>query len=901
MEWSSTIRHCRCCPSSLALALLLLRFSWPWNVLLPAAAAAMTTDAMEAAAMTTEAMEPPAAVRVGVVLDLTSDLGKKSLTCISMALDDFYGAGATHANSSRRVVLRVRDSRGDVVTAARAADDLIRNDQVQAIIGPLTSAEAEYIAYLGNHTLTPILSLAPVSAALTPSLTPFFLHTAPIASYQPKLIAAILDLFKWQTAILVHEDSPYGVGILPELVYTLQGYNIRIINSLALPMDATESYLDSVIYNLKENSTQVFIVHMLPDLAARVFHRASVTDMMSDGYVWIATAGIGTAVDSLGPDRFDDMQGVVTFWPYVQATGRLMNFTVRFKERFQLENLGIPDVPNPSVPLLWAYDTAWSLATAVNKYRVSNSTPGTTLLSAVFNTTFDGIAGRFRLVNGQLQLSTYEVVNIIGKGARTVGFWTPESGIFRNLKSNNERELKQIIWPGDIAVAPRGWDVSSTGRPLHITVPSRHGFNQLVEVSYSPTTNTSTVTGYCIDVFDVLMKNLPYPVAYQYVPFTNATSTSYESLLLNLVYEKKADAMVGDTTITMRRMDKVAFTLPFTDTGLSMIVLLKKDSSRSMWIFLQPLTSALWITSLAFFFLTGFVVWAIEHRINPEFRGTPWQQFGIIFYFAFSTLVFSHKEKLESNLSRFVVIVWVFVVLILTSSYTASLTSMLTVQQLQPTVTSVQDLLRNGDFVGYQRGSAVKYWLEEMGFHKKNLLGYGTVEEYAEALQRGSGNGGVSAIVDEVPYFKIFLSKYCEDYTMVGPTYRLGGFGFAFPIGSPMVHDVSQAIMTPAVQEEMARIERKWFGNPGACESKSGGINSSRLSFSNFGGLFFITGMTSGMALLISLSIFVYQERDKLRAEVSRTRSISLQRLRTWLERLGSTEQVGEYERDGHG
>ena len=107
-----------------------------------------------------------------------------------------------------------------------------------------------------------------------------------------------------------------------------------------------------------------------------------------------------------------------------------------------------------------------------------------------------------------------------------------------------------------------------------------------------------------------------------------------------------------------------------------------------------------------------------------------------------------------------------------------------------------------------------------------------------------------------------------------------------------MAHDVSQAIMTPAVQQEMARIKRKWFGDPGACESKSGGINSSRLSFSNFGGLFLITGMTSGLALLISLSIFVYQERDKLRAALSRTRSMSLQRLHTWLECLGSTKHT---------
>jgi hypothetical protein len=107
---------------------------------------------------------------------------------------------------------------------------------------------------------------------------------------------------------------------------------------------------------------------------------------------------------------------------------------------------------------------------------------------------------------------------------------------------------------------------------------------------------------------------------------------------------QEADAVVGDTTISTDRMNKVAFTMPYTDIGLSMIVVLKKYSSRSMWIFLQPLTHTLWITSLAFFFLTGFVVWVIEHRINPEFRGTPWQQFGIIFYFAFSTLVFSHSK-----------------------------------------------------------------------------------------------------------------------------------------------------------------------------------------------------------------------------------------------------------------
>jgi len=98
-------------------------------------------------------------------------------------------------------------------------------------------------------------------------------------------------------------------------------------------------------------------------------------------------------------------------------------------------------------------------------------------------------------------------------------------------------------------------------------------------------------------------------------------------------------------------LGKVDFSMPFTDSGWSMVVAVRTETSTSMWIFLQPLTTSLWLASLAFFCFTGFVVWAIEHRINPKFRGTPWQQFGLIFYFAFSTLVFSHSTRARTRFS----------------------------------------------------------------------------------------------------------------------------------------------------------------------------------------------------------------------------------------------------------
>lgn len=99
---------------------------------------------------------------------------------------------------------------------------------------------------------------------------------------------------------------------------------------------------------------------------------------------------------------------------------------------------------------------------------------------------------------------------------------------------------------------------------------------------------------------------------------------------------------------------------------------------------------------------------------------------------------------MESNLSKLVVIVWVFTVLIITTSYTANLTSMLTVGQLQPTINE----LKKGDYVGYQQGSFVQNILKDMGFNEDRLRAYATIDQYAEALNMGSDNGGVSAIID---------------------------------------------------------------------------------------------------------------------------------------------------------
>lgn len=104
------------------------------------------------------------------------------------------------------------------------------------------------------------------------------------------------------------------------------------------------------------------------------------------------------------------------------------------------------------------------------------------------------------------------------------------------------------------------------------------------------------------------------------------------------------DIVVGDITILADRSCSADFTLPFTESGVSIIVPVKGDDRRNAWIFTEPLEKELWITIGVFFVYTGLVIWVLEHRVNSEFRGTPGKQVGMILWFSFSTLVFAHSK-----------------------------------------------------------------------------------------------------------------------------------------------------------------------------------------------------------------------------------------------------------------
>ncbi|KAK6274225.1 hypothetical protein POUND7_011308 [Theobroma cacao] len=828
-------------------------------------------------------------VNVGVVLDLDTKFGKIGLSCINMALSDFY---ATHASYRTRLVLNPRDSK-DVVGAAAAALDLIKNVQVQAIIGPQTSMQANFVINLGNKSQVPIISFSATSPSLTSLRSPYFFRATQNDSSQVQAISAIVEAFGWREAVPIYIDNEFGEGIIPYLTDALQGINARVPYRSVIPSSAGDDQISKELYKLMTMQTRVFIVHMPPSLGTRLFTIAKEVGMMSEGYAWIVTDGMTNLWSLTEPPTIDSMQGVLGVRTYVPKTNELENFRFRWKRKFQQDN---PTIINAELNIFgkWAYDAIFALAMAIENVSMGNSSfsktnvsssgtdlesfrvsrNGPHLIQALSSTKFRGLTGDINFVNGQLQSSVFRIVNVNGNGERRVGFWTPKSGLVKELNSakrstnsTHKPNLGPIIWPGDTTFPPRGWEIPTNGKKLRIGVPVKSGYSQFIKVTWDPNSRTATsVTGYCVDVFKAVMAAMPYVFPYEFIPFATLDGKSagtYNDLIFQ-VYNGTYDVVVGDTTIVANRSRYVDFILPYTESGVSMIVPIRDNRRKNAWVFLKPLTWDLWVTSACFFFFIGFVVWVLEHRINEDFRGPPSYQAGTSFWFSFSTMVFAHRERVVSNLARFVVIIWCFVVLILTQSYTASLTSLLTVQQLQPTVTDIQELLKKGEKVGFKKGSFVEGILKGLTFPESQLIEYQTLEELHDLFTKGSANGGISATLDEIPYMKLFLAKYCDQYTVVEPKFRTDGFGFAFPRGSPLVADVSRAILNVTQGEKMNQIEEAWFKKESSCSDTNTLVSHNSLGVESFWGLFLIASVTSISALIIFATMFLYEQRHVL-------------------------------------
>lgn len=126
-------------------------------------------------------------------------------------------------------------------------------------------------------------------------------------------------------------------------------------------------------------------------------------------------------------------------------------------------------------------------STGLESIRVSPVGPN--ILHSLLGTRFRGLTGDFKIIDGQLHTSAFQIVNVIGEGERGVGFWTTENGIVRRSNTTSKANLRAIMWPGESTSVPKGWVFPTNGKKLKIGVPEKKGFCEFVKVTRDPITN----------------------------------------------------------------------------------------------------------------------------------------------------------------------------------------------------------------------------------------------------------------------------------------------------------------------------------------------------------------------------------------------------------------------------
>ncbi|KAJ7008623.1 glutamate receptor 3.4 isoform X1 [Populus alba] len=830
----------------------------------------------------------PSVVNIGTLYTYDSVIGRAAGPAIAAAVDDVNSDPTILPGTRLNLISHNTNCSGFLATVEVL--QLMVNDVV-AVIGPQSSGVAHIISHVVNELHVPLLSFAATDPTLSALQYPYFLRTTQNDYFQMYAIADIVSYFGWREVIPIFVDDDYGRSGISILGDALAMKRAKISYKAALAPGASKSQISDLLLKVNQMESRVYVVHVNPDSGLSLFSIARGLHMTTRGYVWIATDWLPSVVDALEPvdtDTMNILQGVIALRHHTQDTDLKKKFMSKWSSH--KNSVGASGFNSYA---LYAYDTVWLAARALDvflneggnlsyssdpKLHETNGSAmnlssmrvfdgGQEFLRTLLRMNFTGLSGQIQFdMDKNLVHPAYDVLNIGGTGSRRIGYWSDSSGLStvtpevlytkpKNTSASSQH-LYSVIWPGETSVVPRGWVFPENGKPLRIAVPNRISYVQFVSKDKNP----PGVRGYCIDVFEAAINLLQYPVPHIYILHGDGKRNPVYNEIVQAVAEDRYDAAVGDVTIVTNRTKIVDFTQPFMESGLVVVAPVKEVKS-SPWAFLKPFTFQMWLVTGAFFLLVGAVVWILEHRINGEFRGSPRKQLMTIFWFSFSTMFFSHRENTVSALGRFVLIIWLFVVLIINSSYTASLTSILTVQQLTSRIEGIDSLAAGNEPIGVQDGSfARNYLIDELNIAESRLVTLKSQEEYSTFLKLGPNRGGVAAVVDELPYIELFLSASDCAFKIVGQEFTKSGWGFAFQRDSPLAVDLSTAVLQLSENGDLQKIRNKWLTHAD-CSSQVNEIDENHLSLKSFWGLFLICGIACFISLVVFFCNIICQYR----------------------------------------
>ncbi len=280
--------------------------------------------------------------------------------------------------------------------------------------------------------------------------------------------------------------------------------------------------------------------------------------------------------------------------------------------------------------------------------------------------------------------------------------------------------------------------------------------------------------------------------------------------LIDSVADRRFDASVAALSITADRETRVDFSHPFYSGGLGIAV---RPRNGNGWLAIaegfvsESFLSAV-LLLLASMLIVGALIWLFERHANPDqFPDATIRGVGAGIWWAVVTLTtVGYGDKSPTTIpGRVLAVVWMFSALVIVAGFTASLTSVLTVNSLNSRIQGPQDLPHVR--VGALKGSVGAAYLDS------RHIGYRSYDTVLNGL-RDVESGTIDAMVHDAPIMEYWIGKELSGSVAVLPrTFEKRYYGIALERNSRLRKPLNEALLRVQQSNGWNVIVDKYLGS----------------------------------------------------------------------------------------
>uniref|UniRef100_A0A8C4TI81 Glutamate receptor n=1 Tax=Erpetoichthys calabaricus TaxID=27687 RepID=A0A8C4TI81_ERPCA len=730
-----------------------------------------------------------------------------------------------------------------------------------------TEAVAQILDFISSQTSVPIVGISGGSAVV---LTPkeqgsTFLQLGSSVDQQIGVIFKVMEEYDWGSFAIITSQYPGYQDFIEYIQSFIDtsyfGWELQDILSFDMSYESSSS--TRVGRMLRQVDAQVLIVYCSHDEAQYLFAVAAEAGLIGPGYIWIIPSLAVGSMDVAAPDIFP--VGLIS----VMTDRWKMSLRQRVRDGVAIVVKGVQSFMRQHGYVPEGHTDCRSPAVSSHNDTFYRHMLNVTWEQKDFSFNSDGY-----LVNPSMVIITlnrerqWEKVGTYDQGIIQMRYpvW-PRYGAFLEPVSDNRHLTVATLEERPFVIVENVDPITRTC--VRNTVPCRKQSNR-TERTGDPY-GKLCCKGFCIDILKKLARTIKF--SYDLYLVTNGKHgkkvKGVWNGMIGEVYYKRADMAIGSLTINEERSEIIDFSVPFVETGISVMVA-RSNGTVSPSAFLEPYSPAVWVMMFVMCLTVVAITVFIFEYFSPvgynrcltsaKNPGGPTFTIGKSIWLLWA-LVFNNSVPIENpkgTTSKIMVLVWAFFAVIFLASYTANLAAFMIQEQYIDTVSGLSDKkfqkpqeqyppFRFGTVPNGSTERNIRSNYPDMHTH---MIKYNqrTVEDALNSLKTGK----LDAFIYDAAVLNYMAGKDegCKLVTIgSGKVFATTGYGIALQKDSKWKRPVDLALLQFLGDGDTQKLQTVWLS--GICQNEKNEVMSSKLDIDNMAGVFYMLLVAMGLSLLV--------------------------------------------------